>query len=446
VTAALAEDPAPHGLALRPLDATASASVEPAATGSRRARRHLEPAYPPPLPLLLSVTDPYAGCGNGELGTAMEPSLAIGGTGASRRFVATWYQDFAGATTHMTQGVGLVAAFSGDGVAWTERTVPFTSCFPGGPKLATTGNARVAVGPDGTTYFVSVSNVPNVSLDLVVTATSDGGNTWAPSYDFGWGDEPSITADPLVPGRAWATWLKFVAFSTTTSVGIATTDSYGRYWTKATILVPWSNWPTIVVDPATTPETLYCFLSRCQNGVSTDYDILLRRSTDAGVSWSDATTVFNGPGAYGPRPSAVVGPDGAVYVAWDAEDGSGNVLMSVSRDTGEHWSTPATVPNASGRPSLAVTSSGLIGVFYMTNSPWPMTQYFEVTTNDGLSFSSPSAVSCRFDRSGSPLGGFLGDYTITAASDGDELYSVWAATPCEGSDVDATAVSVYLTH
>jgi hypothetical protein len=110
------------------------------------------------------------------------------------------------------------------------------------------------------------------------------------------------------------------------------------------------------------------------------FDIVLTRSTDDGLTWgpSGGTTIVSSPGPYLPTfqgANVTVGPDHAVYVSWwDDTKGFGNsyngqILMRKSTDEGVTFGDPITVatlrtPYLSG--DLLLTDSG--GHYFGTNA------------------------------------------------------------------------------
>ena len=73
------------------------------------------------------------------------------------------------------------------------------------------------------------------------------------------------------------------------------------------------------------------YVSWTRFGASTT--ILLTRSTDQGVTWSNPVTVSSEPSVQGSIPA--VGPNGEVYVAWYGYDfSSENIYFDKSTDGG----------------------------------------------------------------------------------------------------------------
>lgn len=104
----------------------------------------------------------------------------------------------------------------------------------------------------------------------------------------------------------------------------------------------------------------YCdnmYVSWTRFGASTT--ILLTRSTDQGVTWSNPVTVSSEPSVQGSIPA--VGPNGEVYVAWYGYDfSSENIYFDKSTDGGLTFGSDHVVsssPNA-WFPSMAVDISG----------------------------------------------------------------------------------------
>ena len=334
--------------------------------------------------------------------------------------VALYYQGYI-KREGMNGGLGFVLASSRDGGStWTDHPIPFGACA-GKRHLDAVSNGRVAVGPDGTTYVATAVGDGISPIRLVLTASPDGGQSWTvPTIetmksDVCHADEPSVTADPASPGRAYAVWTD-ACWPQHSFLGISTTSDGGKTWTKArdVSLAPysWVNWPTIVADPGS-PGTLHLVFSDCKNGSSTSYTVVAASSSDGGATWGSPVIVAKGPGGYGPDPSAALAPDGSLYVAWDTSQG---LSMSESTDAGRDWSPARTVATTSERPSLAISSSGVLAIAFEPNS-------MILSSDRGQTFSEPEP----FSDLGVPAG-FAGDYTIASLADGTDFHAVFECT------------------
>jgi hypothetical protein len=342
---------------------------------------------------------------------------------------------------------GLVAPFSRDGGrSWDEVPLPFNECASStyhGHVLHydRASDPWVDVGRDGTAYAISISFNANDNANAVGAATSsDGGRTWGtlrsiitdsasdPTLPFN--DKESITADPVIPGRAYAVWdrlqdvvcppgvppaqgtsddrvfyngvfgHKAAAAATAQALDcfdgpamFSMTRDGGRSWSKPQAIVPPSaNEQTIanqiVVDPRT--HVLYDFYMYFSRGnTATVEDIA---SFDGGRTWSrrqrvsDSQTV----GVHDPAtglplrtgdiiPQPAIDPHtGRLYVVWqdprfNRVDPTEDQLVISSSTFGGFtgtWSPPTLVNDPRDRaaftPAIKVLPNGRVAVQYYT--------------------------------------------------------------------------------
>ncbi|GAC1471185.1 MAG: sialidase family protein [Chloroflexota bacterium] len=179
----------------------------------------------------VSVSNPFAGCvgvGTDVFGginypnTEPEPWVASNPANPDN-MIGSFQQD------RWSDGgaKGLVAGWSfNNGHTWGVTALPFSKCaapYYGGVVLPydRASDAWNSTGPDGNTYAVSISFDGNDNNNAVGAATSsDGGVTWHnqqaiqtdldadPTQPFN--DKESVTADPNIPGTAYAVWDRLV--------------------------------------------------------------------------------------------------------------------------------------------------------------------------------------------------------------------------------------------
>jgi len=173
-------------------------------------------AYSAPAPVLVSAPSLFAGCTIGGPGTIyvnseVEPWVAVNPANLSN-LIGVWQQDrWSNGGAH-----GLVAASSFDGgTTWARTALPFSACA-GGLGYERASDPWVSIGPDGTAYTISISfNASDNSNAVGAAVSKDGGQTWQnltpiitdnePSTQF-FNDKESVTANPTVPGVAYAVW------------------------------------------------------------------------------------------------------------------------------------------------------------------------------------------------------------------------------------------------
>jgi putative cell wall binding repeat protein len=136
-----------------------------------------------------------------------------------------------------------------------------------------------------------------------------------------------------------------------------------------------------------------------------DRRLVTASSTDGGTTWS-APVDASAPGEQVREPSApVVGPDGAVYVAWRNRDtgaAPSNVIVGKSTDGGRTWLrnlagavTGLGQGAGGGMPELGVDrASGALYVVYQETEPYgDLDIFFQRSTDGGATWSSPVRVN-----------------------------------------------------
>jgi hypothetical protein len=259
----------------------------------------------------------------------VEPHLAIDPLNANH-LVAAWQQD------RLSDGGarGIVTAVSIDGgTTWSSgQPSPFTQCASGrfsrasDPWLAVSGAVVVQLG----IAFTGDALTPGARSSVLVSRSVDGGTSWGPAITLAdddgslyFNDKESVTIDSTDPRYVYAVWDR-----------VDQTDSG----------------PT-----------------------------RLARSTDGGLSWSPATTIYDpGFGRQTIGNVALTTPDGIVHVfftelgpaATNPQQTEGHLAVIHSMDKGLTWSAPIVIAdllavgtNPPSRPDLSVRAGEIVGSF-----------------------------------------------------------------------------------
>ena len=366
-----------------------------------------------------------------QRGSEVEPSIAAG----PGILVATWQQDryLRGAAA----GIGVAVSNDG-GVSWRFSRVPqITECTP----LFNHGSDPwVSVGADGSAYLGALVGRPDRAgfrTRVAISASHDGGASWAPpalldAGGNGFNDKPSVTADPVHPGRAYAVWaLQGQAY-------LARTRDGGRSWSPPRLMErapPGGGLlsSTIAVLPGRGGRLLHTFIAYGRGG----FRLEATRSRDGGAHWSApslvARLVRRSTSPPGVRVLAISGTGAAITgsgAAYEACVRRTEVDVARSSDGGGTWERPrAAVRHGGGvfGASLAAApGDGTLALSYYVRAPHGQASFWIAISSDGVRWQrrrlTPPFALARAPRSGGAA--FLGDYSgLTALSGGDGGFS-----------------------
>jgi hypothetical protein len=317
-------------------------------------------------------------------GHELEPAITVNPANP-RNLVAAWKQDVG--TANQTRS-DLVASSLDGGKTWTRSTIPGLTACTGG--TADSGSDPwVSAGGDGTVYFSGLA--ADISTDppttaVVASRSRNGGRTWPTpatvAAPLQGNETDAVTASPRLAGHAYLVWANFVfGLPRTNTVEFSRTTDGGRTWSPP-VLIDQQPGP-FAIDQAprllVLPDgALLALFARAdfETGLAHIYAV---RSLDEGRTWLPpvlAGTKPLPPDVVDPEtgiplpqpgfPSAAVGPDGSVYVAFEDNRAlnAGAIGVARSRDGGRTWSN-APLPGITAfafEPAIAVDAHGTVGV------------------------------------------------------------------------------------
>ena len=384
----------------------------------------------------ISGPTPFAACATAPafVNAEVEPSLAADPRRPGR-LVAVFQQD----RFHRGGARGILVALSRDaGQSWRRRALPVSRCAGAAARLAS--DPWVSVGPDGRIYVASLSD------GISVTTSGDWGRQWSTPATLrgrGFGDKPSLTADPRRAGTAYVVWSDYLRTGppgTESDELLSVTHDGGQTWSAPTAILRHGTRAgpedgQIVIDPRT--GRLYAFMVWVRNGLirpGAPGLMLLSGSEDGGAHWSKPRRFERGNTApqgvvvrSSPQvPSFAVDGRGVLYGVWqDSRFSHGRrdeVLFVTSHDGGTHWSSPRRIsipPDEALLPTVAAQASGLVAVIYLQVDASRQARYRLALSRDAGSHFSDTVISKPFAitdaphlTSGSltPGGYFVGDY------------------------------------
>jgi len=387
---------------------------------------------------------------------------------------------------------GLRTGYSFDGgLTWSVTQAAFTRCTGGnaanGADYARASDPWVAIGADGIAYqsaiaFNDDTFEPGSSGSVLVSRSLDGGRTWSAPVTLirdgtaAFNDKESITADPLAPGYAYATWDRLEANGHGPTYLARTADG-GVSWESArAIYDPGGvnqtlNNQIVVATGGPHANALYAFFTEFTVGandtVTTRLAFVL--SNDRGVTWSGAIRVADllAVGGYDPQnparairdgadiASVASGASGVLVAAWqDSRFSNGvrdGIAFSRSVDGGNTWSAPVpinAIPAVQAlMPAVSVRADGTIGVLYYdfrNDTGDPSTLLCDVwltTTVNGTDWTERH-VAGPFDMNRAPItpgGLFVGDYQALASASGRFMAFFAQAGPDAANPTDIWA-------
>ena len=203
----------------------------------------------------------------------------------------------------------------------------FSDAAQVGPSVAGSGGNAVAVWRDGNGLDV---DSPNNQL-IGYAWTTNGGLTWtdggamplAPgSPNWLWEDNPSITVNPST-GEYWMIGFVYPnGDPSINGIGIARGTFTGSTfaWDPPRLVLSYLSTQALVDHPSLTVDPildrLYLSYTRTTLTLPAHPQDVYFQSSNDGASWSFGTALSSGDIAQGSR--VAVGPDGEVYVVWQA--------------------------------------------------------------------------------------------------------------------------------
>jgi len=343
--------------------------------------------------------------------------------------------------------------YTTDGFNWNN-----VNAGPGG------NNADPCVCYDGlgTVYYVYL-----IANSARVAKSTDQGFTWTNSLlHFGYDiDKPSLISDQTsgpYSNFVYAIWQSFIN-DTLEHVNLSRSTNSGVNWsipvTVNTVNLGYCPWIAIGPNGSIPGGNIYCGYNTTENFNSDSISILVKRSTNSGLSFLNETIVAKVKLAGAPVCHSLkncnLDPVQCIQMAADNSNGPnrGNVYiifvtttsindladvyLTRSTNYGNSWSVPRKVNDDvtntdQWMSSISVdNNTGKIFMTWYDSREDPgnnqMTKlYGAVSTDGGLSFSANSPISTvAFNPFNMIIGHYMGHY-IGSSAIGNTCYAVWA--------------------
>jgi hypothetical protein len=339
----------------------------------------------------------------------------------------------------------------------------------------------VSFSSDGKTVY-SISDSFNANgpafggaSSIIISRSIDGGRHWqAPvnaEFDASTtvlNDKESVTADSLIPAKAYAVWDRLASPTSHSNPSafnhspafrgpamFSSTSNSGASWSQGRVIFdPGQNNQTIgnqIVVPKAGPaagqliDGFDLITNKQPRHPTSTFSVAIIRSANGGSTWSSPTIVapqqvaevfINGQyiRTSDELPEFAAGPEGNLYAVWQdgryTAGGTPKIAFSMSSDGGAHWSSPIRIDQSPGSaqaftPQITVRSDGTVAVQYYdlenaTSSQPGLTDQFLVSCSAACT--SPASwaaggerrltTSGPFDMLSAPVavGPFVGDY------------------------------------
>jgi hypothetical protein len=434
--------------------------------------------------------------------TEVEPQIAVDPTD-SANVIGVFQQDrWSDGGAH-----GLTAAVSHDGgVTYGINWAEFSACSdiastPYREPLPRATDPWVSFDAGGRAYQIALPIIDGQLGDSAITASysTDAGDHWSDPVDLTrdsdplglkFNDKQSITADPNIPDRAYATWiqgdlpgeeLSFAklanAFSFRGLPMFSRTTDGGETWstprpTTHANLYAQGNQIAVLPNGDLLLVQAVLFKGSGVQPIPNAVFMAVQRSSDGGRHWSPAvriaplSLVVNEADGKELRvgdylPDIAVDRDtGAAYVTWaDRQGGATNkIVLSRSTDGGKNWSRPVIVSHHNQTHSfnhaVAVDNAGRLAVLYYdiarnASGPTdgiPTDVYLRASDDGGRNWGTPSAALWSYDFATAPFarGLFVGDYMGLEPRGGNDLIALFAVT--DASQDSANVISMQLNR
>ncbi len=345
--------------------------------------------------------------------------------------------------------VGTYVTYDG-GKSWQKNFVPG---YPGGPYdrglsgFKGAGDPVAAFGTDGECYMAGIAfvrkHVPLTRFSCIFVARSDNGgkdfddvNIVIKSQTQGvFHDKEWIAVDPNT-GDVYVSWTIFYAMGAVGSqIVVSRSSDRGDSWSVPTVVSEMRQKPDRQVQGS--------YIQVDDEGVVhltwIDYfgkALRYARSYDRGNSFEEHRAVASVTVIPSPLDNVVhrtptmptmaldmTGGEyhGSVYISWpDARTGDADILLIVSRDRGDTWSSEIRVNDDEGTadqffPSICTDSDGNVYAFFYDrrrdgNNTF-IDAFWAVSTDGGMNFTHQFNVTTEMFNGNAGGGSFIGQFT-----------------------------------
>lgn len=289
------------------------------------------PFISPPAPLNGNTVD--------DRSSDRSPQVATDGKGT---WVAVWEGDR-----------GILVARSRDGVTWS-----FPSLLPQRNNLNINRAPRLATDGLGTWLVVwYVSSEFTANSGVVVARSTNSAATWSDPIELEPYSPATRYSSPAIATNSTGDWI--IAWSSKGAIGdndrdilFARSTNNGVDWTTPTALNSNASGdsgddrdPYVATDSSGKWVTVWSSEDTSSDTIGSDWDTLVSRSDDGGMTWSSPQTLDPTEGVYtsnDKHPRVATGGSGKWVAVWETVTNRNEsyVLVSQSDDGGASWTPP----------------------------------------------------------------------------------------------------------
>jgi hypothetical protein len=308
---------------------------------------------------------------------------------------------------------------------------------PGNSELyfkKSTNGGTTWVGSQRLTWSGDTSTSPAITLDssdtihvtwrddspgkgeIYYMKSTNGGTTWSAAKRLTWTSEysnyPSIAVESS--NNLHIVWADYtpgnweIFHKKSTDGGVSWSGSTRLSWNPTE-----STGPDIAIDTSNHIHVVW------YDRITGNYEILYRRSTDGGASWSGTNRLtWNSGNSVSPAIAVDMGDN--IHMVWhDRSPGNYEIYYRRSMDGGASWSATKRLtwnPESSFSAEIDVDSNNKLHVVWYDGTPGNMEIYYKRSTNGGTLWDGSKRLTWNSEGSYSPA---------VAVDSGNAIHIVW---------------------
>lgn len=296
------------------------------------------------------------------------------------------------------------------GVSWSGITrLTWNSGYSLVPSIVTDSGSVIHVVWEDDTYMTS---------DIFYKRSSDGGASWSGrkqlTWNQGWSSNPIIASDSS--NGIHMVWFDAIPIPSNSEILYKHSSDSGASWSGPIRLTWNSGWslnPSIATDSENGIHVVW------YDDTFGNFEILYKRSTDGGASWSAIKRLTWNTG-FSEEPSITTDSGNGIHVVWhDRTPGNYEIFYKRSTDGGVSWSGITRLTwnsGESGDPSAVANSGNEIHVVWRDASTYNDEIFHKYSSNSGVSWCAITRLTWNSGESCFPA--------ITSSS-ADGIHVVW---------------------